>query len=392
MDVERGLRRINSGQARIIVRILEEYVSGQSPRRIAFGLNAENIPGPAGKAWGPSTINGNRARGTGILNNELYIGRLVWNRLHYLKTPDTGKRISRLNPPEEWIVQEVPELRIVPDGLWEQVKARQTSVKRNTRPDIKPDRPFWERTRPKYLLSGLMKCGACGGSYTKISANLFGCATARNKGTCSNRLNIRRETLETVILEGLKHQLMDPDLFKTFVAEFTYELNRLRMTQTVDIDVKKTEIARIERQIDKLVTAIADGADALALNAKIKELEEVKENIEEELARAPDDPLPLLHPNMAELYSRKFAALTPLLQDPESKDEAFEIIRSMIDEVRLIPEGDQLRIDLTGELAGILSLCQESKNPGHNGQVHAEQIKMVAGARNHRELTLQVAI
>jgi site-specific DNA recombinase len=33
-----------------------------------------------GGAWGPSTIHGNRQRGTGILNNELYIGTLVWNR------------------------------------------------------------------------------------------------------------------------------------------------------------------------------------------------------------------------------------------------------------------------------------------------------------------------
>ena len=72
--------------------------------------------------------------------------------------------------------------------------------------------------------------------------------------------------------------------------------------------------------------------------------------------------------------------MTTLLQDTETKDEAFEIIRTMIDEVCLVPEGDKLRIDLTGELAGILSLCQESKKPGHDGQVHAEQIKMVAGA------------
>src|SRR5665811_1301748 len=118
MDIERGLRRINSGQARIIVRIFEDYASGKSPRRIAFDLNAENIPGPRGKDWSASTINGNRARGTGILNNELYIGRLVWNRLRYIKTPETGKRISRLNPPEELIVQQVPELRIVPCLLY----------------------------------------------------------------------------------------------------------------------------------------------------------------------------------------------------------------------------------------------------------------------------------
>ncbi|PSL13475.1 recombinase family protein, partial [Shimia abyssi] len=66
-----------------------------SPRAIAFGLNRDGIPGPRGKTWGASTLHGNVQRGTGILNNELYIGRLVWNRLRYIKDPDTGKRVSR---------------------------------------------------------------------------------------------------------------------------------------------------------------------------------------------------------------------------------------------------------------------------------------------------------
>ncbi len=380
LDIERGLRRINSGRASIVVRIFEEYASGKSPRKIAFLLNAEDIPGPTSKGWSASTINGNRARGTGILNNELYIGRLVWNRLHYVKDPNTGKRISRLNPEEEWIVHQVPDLRIVPDNLWEQVKARQNSVKKNTRPDLKSDRPFWERTRPKYLLSGLMKCAACGGSYTKISANLFGCATARNKGTCTNRLNIRSEKLETIILDGLKDQLMDPDLFKSFVEEFTNELNRLRMTKSAETDTKKTQLTRIQTQIDYLVTAIADGADALALNAKIRELEERNKTIKEELAQVPDDPPLLLHPNMAELYRRKISELTLLLLDPECRDKTFETIRSMIDEVRVIPDANGLSIELRGELAGILNLCREGRKPDQNGRAHAEQIKMVAGA------------
>ena len=33
---------------------------------------------------GPSTIHGHAGRGTGILNNELYIGRLIWNRQRYI--------------------------------------------------------------------------------------------------------------------------------------------------------------------------------------------------------------------------------------------------------------------------------------------------------------------
>ena len=67
-------------------------------------------------------MHGNRRRGTVILNNELYVGRLVWNRLRYVKDPATGKRISRLNPESAWIIQEVPELRIVDAELWERVR------------------------------------------------------------------------------------------------------------------------------------------------------------------------------------------------------------------------------------------------------------------------------
>ena len=168
-EENRGRRSINRAEVRIVIRIFEEYRAGKSPRRIAFDLNADGVPGPAGKDWGPSTINGNRTRGTGVLNNELYIGRLVWNRLRYIKNPDTGKRISRLNPENEWIVKDVPELRIIEQNLWDAVKGRQLSVTRNTRPDVNADKPFWEKTRPKYLLSGLLKCGVCNGNYTKIS-------------------------------------------------------------------------------------------------------------------------------------------------------------------------------------------------------------------------------
>lgn len=33
---------------------------------------------------------GNRERGTGILNNEVYVGRQVWNRLHYVEDRQPG--------------------------------------------------------------------------------------------------------------------------------------------------------------------------------------------------------------------------------------------------------------------------------------------------------------
>jgi hypothetical protein len=160
---------------------------------------------PSGKGWGLSTIHGNRERGTGILNNELYIGRLVWNRLRYVKDPDIGKRVSRQNLDSALSVNEVPALRIVDQTLWDKVKARQSALKIKQAAD---KAGFWDRRRPRYLFSGLMKCRECGG-YVKISENYFGCAAARNKGTCTNLTAIKCETLEEAVLGGLQHHLLD---------------------------------------------------------------------------------------------------------------------------------------------------------------------------------------
>ena len=52
-------------------------------------------------------------------------------------------------------------------------------------------------------------------------------AAARNRGTCGNRLNIRVEALENMILDGLRTQLLEPELFKVFCDEFHREMNRL---------------------------------------------------------------------------------------------------------------------------------------------------------------------
>ena len=171
---------------------------------------------------------------------------------------------------------------------------------------------------------------------------------------------------------------MDPDLFKAFATEFIAEANRIRMEETADVDAARRDLGRVTQQIDKLVMAIADGADALPLNTKIKELEARQSQLQDQLDNA-TDPEPLIHPNLAEVYRAKVEDLSSLLIDPQHKVEAFDIIRELIDEVRLVPENGELRIDLRGELAGILSLCDSKKKPASSYEGRAEQIKMVAG-------------
>ena len=170
-----------------------------------------------------STIYGNWRRGTGILNNELYLGRLVWNRQRFIKDPTTGRRQARPNPESEWVIEQVPHLRILTDELWTQVKIRQRVIRTKVKPGATL-RPELAR-RPRYLFSGLVRCGQCGGGYTLVGARHYGCANARNRGTCANRLTMRRDILEASVLNGLKEELLHPDLVKVFIEE--YRLNTI---------------------------------------------------------------------------------------------------------------------------------------------------------------------
>jgi len=344
-----GEREIEPAEAETVRRIFRDFANGQSPRAIAHALNKENIPGPRDEDWGQSTINGNAERGTGILNNELYVGRLIWNRLKYLKDPSTGKRVSRPNPPESWVITEVPELRIVDDALWQVVKARQAEARKRaflpagsssssdeandgtTGPQ--PKTGFWSNQRPKHLLTGLMRCGVCGGAYSKINVNLFGCAAARNKGTCDNRLNIRVEAVDGIVLAGLKSRLMDPELFKEFAAAFIAERNTILTQQNAQFNAAKAELTRVKSRQKVLVQALADGVPARTVKDEMISLEAKEDELTALLAKQPAAREPALHPNLALIYREKVAALHEALADPATRAEAFGLIRTLIDEV-----------------------------------------------------------
>lgn len=175
-----------------------------------------------------------------------------------VKDLDTGKRVSRLNLEGEWITQEVPGLRIVGQNLWDLAKKRQGKLELNK----KKKKWFWTKQTPCYLLSGLIKCGVCGGGFSVISQTHIGCVNARNKGTCSERRSIKRMTLEDVVLDGLKHQLMDPELCKVFAEEYVRELTRLHPQNRDNQASVSTEIEKIECDLEKLIDSICAGISA----------------------------------------------------------------------------------------------------------------------------------
>ena len=370
----RGKRKVNPEEAAIVDRIFKDFAAGNSPKTIAHRLNHEGVSGPKGNDWGPSTIYGNWRRGTGILNNELYIGRLVWNRQQYIKDPTTGKRQARLNREEDWIIEEVPGLCIIDDDLWSRVKSRQEKTRARVVQEPGKLRSELAR-RPRYLLSGLLKCGICGGGYSMNGARRYGCSTAINKGTCANKLTIRRDEVEQKVLNGLRHQLMHPDLVKEFVDEFHREFNRLAADRDIDQDRHARDLEKIERELKRIITAIKDGVPALSLKEEMVSLENRKVALEQNINHAPA-PLPRLHPNLSELYRQKIDKLHETLNHEDIQSEASETIRGLIDEIRLSPDDGNLKIELYGDLAGMFALANNSPASENEGL----QVTMVAGA------------
>jgi site-specific DNA recombinase len=378
----KGNRSINLDQAAIVRRIFDEYARNKSPRAIASQLNTEGVPSPSGKTWSQSTINGNRRRGTGILNNELYIGRLIWNRQRFIKDPDTGRRVTRLNDVSEWITQEVPELRIVPQELWDKAKARQG--------DLDARKPgLWRRNRPRYLLSGLIKCGECGGGYSKINNTHYGCSASRNKGdsVCANRKTIARERLEGAVLTALQTHLMRADLVETFCQEYAHHLNELRAAQHSARRAKARELRRLKKRREQVIESIYNGIDPRMIRDESKYIADRMEELEAEESQNQDKPplKPLVHPTMANRYRQEVENLRQTLERSDFKAEAAEHLRALIGKVVLTPEPgrEDLRIDLHGDLAGILKIASQKRaRPGKTldlSESGPNKIALVAG-------------
>jgi site-specific DNA recombinase len=388
-----GDRVISDTEAAIIRRIFTEYDRGLSARSIAIGLNRDRTPPPrsGGKGsgtWSFSTISGNWARGTGILNNALYIGKLVWNRQHYIKDPDSGKRQARLNPEAEWITEEVPHLRIIDDALWARVKQRQGAIREDilTERAEDPGAPKIERAhRPRYLLSGLLTCGCCGAGYIMISDTRYGCSAARNRGTCANRKTIARKDVETRVLNGLQTRLMHPDLIREYITTWQQEMQTERQETLAARGDQERRLAKVRRDIENIVTAITEGMFHVSMKARMDALEGEQAELEAKLAALPDLEPVAIHPGLAESYTRKVTDLAAALNAAEARPEAADLLRGLIESVKMMPDADAPNghvIELVGELGAILSLCGEGLATNANARSGATggwQVTMVAG-------------
>jgi site-specific DNA recombinase len=352
----------NEAEADVVREIFRRFAAGEGPRAIARDLNARGVPGPYGRPWGDTTIRGHAKKGTGILNNELYRGKRVWGRQRFVKHPATGRRVARMNAPGTEISVEVPHFRIVDEELWAAAKIRQGEVSRPTS-DPHVTNPLNETHRPRFLLSGLLTCGVCGGGYTITAKDRYGCARRGRQGTCANSRGIHRQELEDRVLNGLRSSLVTPDLVATFVDEYRVNWNRMQAERRAEASQRDRKLAEVKRKIDGVMEAIELGIVTPTTKDRLLALEAEQATLQQTTV---EPAMPSVHPNLAEHYRLLVQRLQEELAEPELAASAKTMLRSMIKEIRITPgeKRGQCSLQLVGDLAKILEFCQGAKNKG----------------------------
>ncbi len=346
---EAGSLRIVEHEADVVRRIFQLYRDGHSPRDIAGRLNVEGVPAPRGSYWQASTINGSKQRLNGILQNPLYRGRLTWNRIHMIKDPDTGRRISRLNPKSEWKTVEVPHLRIVDEEAFDDVAA------------VKAASPDHRKSiKAKRLLSGLLRCGACGagmsiqgkmGRVTRIV-----CTRAKESRTCDNHRPYTLDDIEAAVLVGLKTKILTPKAVEYLIWTYNNKEKARHASSGAARAKMENRLASLEREFQRATDLAIKGilSDDEA-RSRLSALRSEKAEIADAIAAMPENPVVVsFMPAAVAEYRALVERLDVALRDGSPDAAAVSAdIRKMVKTVTVHPTGSGLPPEI--EISGFLS-------------------------------------
>jgi DNA invertase Pin-like site-specific DNA recombinase len=329
-------REIDPARADIVREVFDRFAAGESLRVIANDLNRRGLPSP-GAGW-----NRERRASDGLwrvsalhsmLGNEAYAGRYTWNRTQWVKDPETKKRERRERPKADWIVREWPELRIVDEDTWQRV---QTRMGQRATLYGQP-----KGGRARYLLSGLLRCGECGGAYI-VAAHRpvrYGCATHRQAGAagCSNSRLVAREVAERLILADVRDQVLSPEAVALAVRVMREEAKAASQpgpdpeVEAVDRDIEAVERLRREGVLSPRAAAAA----LEPLRAQRAAMATRATSVVAGAFGAESD------------YVAVAGALWEAITG-DDVDEAREALRGLLGTVRLVVEGEELVAEMAG--------------------------------------------
>lgn len=167
-----------------------------------------------------------------------------------VKDPANGRRVSRPNAESEWQSVDRPDLALVDRELWDKVQAR------------KAERSIEHaqgKPAPRYLFSGLLRCGSCGSGLARCGVDKSGrtrirCSAATESGICPDPKTFYLDVVERAALAGLQGEMRAPVVMAEYVR--TYHQERQRLAS--DAILRRATIERQIAEKEKIVRRTMD--------------------------------------------------------------------------------------------------------------------------------------
>ncbi|MBI4829225.1 MAG: recombinase family protein [Nitrospinae bacterium] len=266
-EVEGYKFNIKPDEAETVVQVFRMYADDKiSAARIVKTLNHEfkntgtPVP-PNGESWTLNTILGGRSSLRGILNNEMYIGRYHWNKTTIRKSPHGAKKLFYKDK-SHWRLALHPELQIVPDDLWRKAQERRKKARAFCGGKYTNGKALYSGN----LLTGLLRCGHCGGNIVVVYGRengKYGCSNNWHKGDaiCPNDHRVPRRELDRQIVELLSCAIAPRDALSEVTVRVNWILEKRREddSATWRLSASEKELRRAQRELDNVKNAIRFG-------------------------------------------------------------------------------------------------------------------------------------
>ncbi len=343
---------IDEAEAGIVRMVYDLYQHGHQGcvmgcKEIAKHLTSKGLL-MRGKPWGIQKIHK-------LLSDTLYMGNYHFNVI--------DSKAAKKRSPEEWVLTSIPA--IIDAAIFEQVRAKRASRS----PEKVPPRI----TSSPTLLTGLLKCGVCGGSLTLVTGKsgrykYYKCTSRQNKGNhaCTSS-NLPMDKLDQLILGQLADKVFAPDRLQVMMTALRKRIKTSKDTQQERIIQLNRQLKQTEERQHRLLDAIETGTIELdeVTQRRAQQLKTSREALLIELAGVRRDRcLPIEHIKASQIDSFGKALRQWLLSGNSGFAKSY--LNLLVDEI--VVEGKTATV--RGSYAALASAAAMDKiKVGHLKQV-----------------------
>jgi DNA invertase Pin-like site-specific DNA recombinase len=289
--------------AKIVKLIFKEYLKGKGAKQIANDLNLQGVPF-RNNSWSTNAV-------LGILNNETYTGKLIWN-----KRGEAIKLENCFYP-------------IIDNETFQKVKLiRQNRQFTSTNPNL---------FKSDYLLYDLVRC-ECGGSMSGASANgnggkylYYQCSSKKyGQAKCKNK-SINKNTLENFIIKSIKNQILTETNLMILADEYNQFVKEKSDSEKIKREDLEKRLQILNKRIQNTQTMLADGKleNQQTVLSMLGDFRKEENEIQDQLAKIGDTTFKPFEKTDIQKYSQK----TRGILESKTLEEKREVLPSIIQKI-----------------------------------------------------------